>query len=102
MLRAIPLLVVESRREVDEAKELVGICKEYVTGLLCELKRKVRWAGRSGLGAGCSRAGGEVAGWERGAEGGRGVVAWEPLSGGEDEAEGCREREGEGEGEMRL
>ncbi len=40
MLRAIPLLVVESRREVDEAKELVGICKEYVIGLLCEIKRK--------------------------------------------------------------
>lgn len=32
--------MVESRKEVDEAKELVGICKEYVIGLLCEIKRK--------------------------------------------------------------
>lgn len=40
MLRRVPLLVVETRAEVDEAKELVSICREYVTGLLCELKRK--------------------------------------------------------------
>ncbi|GBF89236.1 coatomer subunit alpha [Raphidocelis subcapitata] len=40
MLRTIPLLVVESRKEVDDAKELVVVCREYATGLLCELKRK--------------------------------------------------------------
>jgi len=40
MLQVIPLMAVESRKEVDEVKELVGICKEYVIALRCELKRK--------------------------------------------------------------
>merc|ERR1719453_52971 len=40
ILTRIPLLVVESRREVDEVKELIGICREYLIGLACELKRK--------------------------------------------------------------
>ncbi|KAL9687190.1 hypothetical protein QQ045_031588 [Rhodiola kirilowii] len=37
-LHTIPLVVVESRREVDEVKELVIISKEYVLGLQMELK----------------------------------------------------------------
>ncbi|KAL9684682.1 hypothetical protein QQ045_022123 [Rhodiola kirilowii] len=39
ILHTIPLVVVESRREVDEVKELVMIAKEYVLGLQMELKR---------------------------------------------------------------
>jgi len=34
------VLLVESRREVDEVKELVGIAKEYVCALRIEIKRK--------------------------------------------------------------
>lgn len=33
-------MVVESRREVDEVKELLGIAKEYTLALRIELKRK--------------------------------------------------------------
>ncbi|KAL1208183.1 Coatomer subunit alpha-2 [Cardamine amara subsp. amara] len=40
ILHTIPLVVVESRREVDEVKELVIIVKEYVLGLKMELKRR--------------------------------------------------------------
>ncbi|KAH1255933.1 Coatomer subunit alpha-1 [Glycine max] len=40
ILHAIPLIVVESRREVDEVKELIIIVKEYVLGLQMELKRR--------------------------------------------------------------
>ncbi|KAK4342492.1 hypothetical protein RND71_038308 [Anisodus tanguticus] len=40
ILHTIPLIVVESRREVDEVKELILIVKEYVLGLQMELKRK--------------------------------------------------------------
>ncbi|KAL8156354.1 hypothetical protein AgCh_001450 [Apium graveolens] len=40
ILHTIPLIVVESRREVDEVKELIVIVKEYVLGLQMELKRK--------------------------------------------------------------
>ena len=40
ILLVIPLLVVETRKEVDEAKELVTICREYHTGLRCELARR--------------------------------------------------------------
>ncbi|KAK7277259.1 hypothetical protein RIF29_18410 [Crotalaria pallida] len=40
ILHTIPLIVVESRREVDEVKELVIIVKEYVLGLQIELKRR--------------------------------------------------------------
>ncbi|KAM7479344.1 hypothetical protein LguiA_027557 [Lonicera macranthoides] len=40
ILHTIPLIVVESRREVDEVKELIVIVKEYVLGLRMELKRK--------------------------------------------------------------
>ncbi len=42
MLHTIPLTVVESRKEVDEVKELIGICKEYHIALRLELRRKVR------------------------------------------------------------
>ncbi|KAJ8555539.1 hypothetical protein K7X08_013035 [Anisodus acutangulus] len=40
ILHTIPLIVVESRREVDEVKELIIIVKEYVLGLQMEVKRK--------------------------------------------------------------
>ncbi|KAF2540122.1 hypothetical protein F2Q68_00028582 [Brassica cretica] len=40
ILHTIPLVVVESRSEVDEVKELVTIVKEYVLGLKMELKRR--------------------------------------------------------------
>jgi len=40
ILHTIPLIVVESRREVDEVKELIIIVKEYVLGLQIELKRR--------------------------------------------------------------
>ncbi|KAL2892798.1 Coatomer subunit alpha-2 [Bienertia sinuspersici] len=40
ILNTIPLIVVETRREVDEVKELIVIVKEYVLGLKMELKRR--------------------------------------------------------------
>ncbi|XP_057525773.1 coatomer subunit alpha-1-like [Amaranthus tricolor] len=40
ILHTIPLIVVESRREVDEVKELIIIVKEYVLGLKMETKRR--------------------------------------------------------------
>ncbi|WOL07591.1 coatomer subunit alpha-1-like [Canna indica] len=40
ILHTIPLLVVDSRREVDEVKELIEIAREYVLGLKLEVKRK--------------------------------------------------------------
>ncbi|XVE93708.1 hypothetical protein REPUB_Repub01dG0217400 [Reevesia pubescens] len=40
ILHTIPLIVVDSRREVDEVKELIIIAKEYVLGLQMELKRR--------------------------------------------------------------
>eukprot|EP01100_Stratorugosa_tubuloviscum_P014823 TRINITY_DN813_c1_g1_i1.p1 TRINITY_DN813_c1_g1~~TRINITY_DN813_c1_g1_i1.p1 ORF type:complete len:1210 (-),score=610.19 TRINITY_DN813_c1_g1_i1:110-3739(-) len=40
ILQSIPLLVVESRKEVAEVKELIGICREYTIGLRMELYRK--------------------------------------------------------------
>ncbi|RWV88819.1 hypothetical protein GW17_00049069, partial [Ensete ventricosum] len=40
ILHTIPLIVVDSRREVDEVKELIDIAREYVLGLKIELKRK--------------------------------------------------------------
>ncbi|PKU78733.1 coatomer subunit alpha-3-like [Dendrobium catenatum] len=40
ILHIIPIIVVDSRREVDEVKELIEIAKEYVLGLKIEVKRK--------------------------------------------------------------
>jgi len=40
VMQAIPLLVVDSKKEANEAKELLGICREYITGLRMELVRK--------------------------------------------------------------
>ncbi|XP_057975829.1 coatomer subunit alpha-2-like [Malania oleifera] len=40
ILHTIPLIVVESRREVDEVKELITIAKEYVLGVQMEIKRR--------------------------------------------------------------
>ncbi|XP_030549540.1 coatomer subunit alpha-2-like [Rhodamnia argentea] len=40
VLHTIPLIVVESRRAVDEVKELIVIVKEYVLGLQMEVGRR--------------------------------------------------------------
>ncbi|KAL8129464.1 hypothetical protein V2J09_018619 [Rumex salicifolius] len=40
ILHTIPLIVVESRREVDDVRELIVIVREYVLGLKMELKRR--------------------------------------------------------------
>ncbi|PIA55942.1 hypothetical protein AQUCO_00700334v1 [Aquilegia coerulea] len=40
ILHTIPLIVVESRREVDEVRELIFKAKEYVVGLQMEIRRK--------------------------------------------------------------
>lgn len=40
ILHAIPLVVVEKRTEVAEVKELLTICREYVTAVRLELERK--------------------------------------------------------------
>jgi coatomer protein complex subunit alpha (xenin) len=40
ILHAIPLLVVETRKEVDEVKELLGVARDYCLALRIELKRK--------------------------------------------------------------
>ncbi|KAM7258185.1 hypothetical protein ACFE04_013926 [Oxalis oulophora] len=40
ILHTIPLIVVDSRREADEVKDLIIIVKEYVLGLQIELKRR--------------------------------------------------------------
>lgn len=40
ILHTIPVVVVDSRKEVDEVKELLGIAKEYTLALRIELKRK--------------------------------------------------------------
>ncbi|KNC75290.1 hypothetical protein SARC_12182 [Sphaeroforma arctica JP610] len=40
IILAIPLLVVEGKRELNDAQQLVSICKEYVTGISMELMRK--------------------------------------------------------------
>ncbi|GAA0174553.1 vesicle coat protein [Lithospermum erythrorhizon] len=40
ILHTIPLIVVESRREVDEVKELIMIAKEYALAMQMELKRR--------------------------------------------------------------
>ncbi|KAK3002623.1 hypothetical protein RJ639_021911 [Escallonia herrerae] len=40
ILHTIPLIVVESRRELDKVKELITIAKEYVLGSRMELKRR--------------------------------------------------------------
>jgi coatomer subunit alpha len=40
ILLVIPLLVVETRKEVDEVKELITICREYHTGIRCALEHR--------------------------------------------------------------
>eukprot|EP00798_Chlamydomonas_sp_ICE-L_P024535 gene24536-10140_t len=40
VLHTIPLTVVETRKEVDDVKELISICKEYIIALRCEIARK--------------------------------------------------------------
>lgn len=76
MLHVIPLTVVESRKEVDDVKELISICKEYHIALRCELKRKVR-VSRVGWGHGW------LAGWWKGVAG----EGWLPkLPGGQEPA----------------
>jgi len=40
ILSALPLIIVQSRTEANEVKELVGVCREYLIGISTELKRK--------------------------------------------------------------
>ena len=40
ILVTLPLVSVETRRQVDEVKELVSIAREYHTFARCELTRK--------------------------------------------------------------
>ncbi|XP_015755385.1 PREDICTED: coatomer subunit alpha-like [Acropora digitifera] len=40
ILLSVTLLVVDSKQEVSEAQQLLGICREYMVGLQMELKRK--------------------------------------------------------------
>eukprot|EP00898_Chlorokybus_atmophyticus_P004028 jgi/Chlat1/4626/Chrsp3S05583 len=40
ILHMVPMLVVDTRKEVDEVKELLTIAREYVNALRIELKRK--------------------------------------------------------------
>lgn len=40
IIHTIPLIVVETRREVDEIKELIVVVKEYILGVQLELKRR--------------------------------------------------------------
>ena len=40
IIHAVAVLLVESRREVDEVRELLGIAREYAVALRIEMKRK--------------------------------------------------------------
>lgn len=40
VLLNVTLLVVDSKQEVSEAQQLLGICREYLVGLQMEVKRK--------------------------------------------------------------
>lgn len=49
ILLTIPLLVVETRKEVDDVKELLNIAKNYLVALKIEIKRKEFKVGRQSL-----------------------------------------------------
>ncbi|XP_077985035.1 coatomer subunit alpha-like isoform X2 [Glandiceps talaboti] len=40
ILLSVPLLVVDTKQEIAEAQQLIGICREYIVGLTMEIKRK--------------------------------------------------------------
>lgn len=40
ILEMIPLTVAETRRDADDVKELLSVCREYHTGLRCEIERR--------------------------------------------------------------
>ena len=40
ILLSVTLLVVDSKQEITEAQQLMGICREYVLGLQMEKERK--------------------------------------------------------------
>ncbi|EDO39748.1 predicted protein [Nematostella vectensis] len=40
ILLSVPLIVVDTKQEVSEAQQLIGICREYIVGLQMEIKRK--------------------------------------------------------------
>ena len=79
ILHVIPLTLVESRKEVDDIKELISICKEYHIALRCGRGRGRGW-GQAGV----------LQGWEMGQGGGGVVPLGRPWRGGWDWA-GCRE-----------
>jgi len=40
ILLNVALLVVDSKQEISETQQLLGICREYIVGLQMEVKRK--------------------------------------------------------------
>jgi len=40
ILAALPMIVVDSRKEVKEVKDMVDICREYITGIKLEIHRR--------------------------------------------------------------
>lgn len=40
ILLSVALLVVDSKQEISETQQLLGICREYIVGLQMEVKRK--------------------------------------------------------------
>merc|ERR1739838_752324 len=40
LLLSVPLLVVDTKAEINEAQQMIGICREYIVGLMMEQKRK--------------------------------------------------------------
>ena len=40
IMLSVTLLVVDSRQEISEAQQLLGICREYMVGLQMEVRRK--------------------------------------------------------------
>lgn len=40
ILLSVTLLVVDSKQEISETQQLLGICREYIVGLQMEVKRK--------------------------------------------------------------
>lgn len=40
ILLSVPLLVVDNKQEIAEAKQLIEICREYIVGLQMEAERK--------------------------------------------------------------
>lgn len=40
ILLSVPLLIVDNKQEINEAQQLIAICREYIVGLMMEQERK--------------------------------------------------------------